>query len=85
MVICPKCNKEIDYLNSYQSGEEHSKLYIEDGEADYDFDGKGFQPDSKVNEYECPECLEVLFTSEEEAVKFLKNDWLVYEMEAEND
>ena len=36
MSLCPKCNEEIDNLNSYLKGEEKSKFYPDDnGEAEY--------------------------------------------------
>jgi len=68
MAICPKCKEEIEHLNNYVSGE---AKYIFDGES-YNQDGD-FQNNEKVNDYECPECQEVLFTDEEKAKEFLKN------------
>ncbi len=69
MSICPKCKKEIDYLNNYTSGE---NKYNFDGD-NYNQDGD-FQPDYKVNDFECPECSEILFTDEVKAIAFLKNE-----------
>jgi len=66
MSKCPKCKTEIDYLKNYQSGE---KAFYFDGD---EYDELGFYPDDRVNDYECPECNEVLFTSEEDAREFLK-------------
>lgn len=68
MSICPKCKEEIESLKNYVSGEE---LYIFDGN-NYEQDGD-FQPDNKVNDFECPECNDVLFTDEEKATNFLQN------------
>ena len=70
MVICPKCKKEIDSLNNFQSGEAHYHLWINGNSPHYE--EKEFQPDNKVNDYECPECSEVLFTDEDKAIAFLK-------------
>ena len=67
MSKCPKCNKEIDTLKNYVSGE---NCYIFDGD-NYDQVGD-LQFDEKVNDYECPKCREVLFTGEVEAILFLK-------------
>jgi predicted RNA-binding Zn-ribbon protein involved in translation (DUF1610 family) len=66
MAKCPKCNKEIIYLNNYQSGESHHRLY-----SDGEYEEREFQPNNKTNEYECPECCEVLFIDEEHAKEFI--------------
>ena len=72
MPKCPKCKKEIDYLKNYQSGENYDEFQLLNGERDYD--NKGFEPDGRVNDYECPECSEIIFIREKEAVKFLKGE-----------
>ncbi len=69
MPKCPKCGKEIDCLRNFQSGENAYDFYVEDGDTHYELDE--FQPDNNINDYECPECSETLFTDEEEARKFL--------------
>jgi len=66
MVICPKCKEEINFLLNFQSGEMR-----------YDFDGEHYEdetfiPDCSVNEYECPDCRETLFTDENKAREFLE-------------
>lgn len=66
MPKCPECKKEIEYLNSYQSGESHCRLG-NDGE----YELREFQPDGKVIDYECPECQKVLLSDEEEAMSFI--------------
>ena len=72
---CPKCNKEIDELRNIASGSMAYDYYImPDGELHIEQESNGFVDDGNVNEWWCPECEEVLFTSEEEAVKFLKNE-----------
>ena len=71
MPKCPKCKKEIECLDNYQSGENHYRVWLNGEDTDYDL--KEFQEDNQVNDYECPECGEVLFTDEDKAVKFLKN------------
>ncbi len=69
-VICPKCNKEIESLNHFQSGEMKFEC-IRDEKHGMQYEEKEFQPDDKVNEWECPECSEVLFQHEDDAKKFL--------------
>ena len=66
MPKCPECNKEIEYLNSYQSGESHYRLWNDGG-----YELREFQPDGKVNDYECPECQDILFRNEEDAMTFI--------------
>jgi len=72
MPKCPKCNSNIDYLVYYGKALEKASLFLSDSKtAEYDnWDTIGI---GTTPEYECPECNEVLFTDEEEAVKFLKN------------
>ena len=69
---CPKCKKEIDYLNNYQSGENHHSLLIIDGEHTYE--EQEFQPNGQTNDFECSECKEILFTDEDKAIEFLEGD-----------
>jgi len=72
VVKCPKCKKEIDYLNYVESGEmvwkfrilKMNKEFVEDWERDEFYsDNNGY--------FECPECGETLFFDIEEAKKFL--------------
>jgi len=69
MPRCPVCGSEIEYLKNYVKAE---KLYLYDGEK---YKEGGFYilcTDPADGNYECPKCEKVLFTSEEEAKKFLK-------------
>jgi phage FluMu protein Com len=68
-VKCPKCNKEIEGLRHFQSGENSYDCWIEGNSMEYQHDE--FEPDNGVTDYECPECHEVLATSEEAAMKIL--------------
>ena len=68
MVVCPKCKKVIDTLINWVSGE--NKYYYHD--ENYEFDE--FVANGKANDYECPECSEILFKDEKKAKKFLKGD-----------
>ncbi len=69
-MICPKCKEEIEHLNNWVSGERKYRFdgYTYEEEDQYSFG------DGKTEDYECPECSEVLFTDEEEATKFLKGE-----------
>jgi len=66
MSICPKCNHEINYLVNFSSGENRWEF---DGD---DYAESEFFSDGQVNDFECPECKETLFTEEEKAKEFLK-------------
>jgi len=75
MPKCPKCGKEIDYLRDFSPVWEEYKLTInENGVVHCEFVDGGIPMDDKDDEYECPECHEVLFTDVEDAIKFLKGD-----------
>lgn len=67
MPKCPSCHKKIDFLDNFQSG---VKVWRFDGD-NYSSTHDDFIPDDERNDYECPECFEVLFTDEEDARKFL--------------
>ena len=66
MPKCPKCGEEIDHLINVCSAWKLYRFYS-NGSYEWIDDVSG-----DVNEYECPECNEVLFTDEAEAQKFLK-------------
>ena len=71
MPKCPKCKKEIEQLRNYCQGENVYSLWLEGNDIQYDL--KDFIGRNE-NEYCCPECHEVIFTDEEEAIKFLKEN-----------
>jgi len=70
MPKCPKCGKEIEELlyYAYELNHAHFNRYGEYYNWDTLPDMKG-KPD-----YECPECGEVLFHSEEKALAFLRGE-----------
>ena len=71
--ICPKCNKDIDHLINTTTGA--LTLYMStDKQGDLQYETGEFEPDDITDEYQCPECDEVLFTKEEEAIAFLKGE-----------
>ena len=78
MSICPKCKEEIDGLENYQSGENHSNFCLArfEGRIVPDYDDEEFQANGTINHFECPKCSEILFTDEDKAISFLKNDEL---------
>ena len=72
MPRCPQCGKEIDHLiNWCRNYEEFVFSLTDDGEPDYEW--VDTSPGDE-NEYYCPHCASLLFTSEEDAVKFLRGD-----------
>ena len=71
MPICPKCHKEINGLRNIVSGNFRYDMWV-DGSDKIRYDEVDFMSDDNVNEWWCPECGEVLFISENEAEKFLK-------------
>ena len=71
MVKCPKCNKEIDYLNNWSSALIKYIFRInKEGYADYERTNSETAGES--NDWECPECDEILFYDEQNAIAFLK-------------
>ena len=69
---CPKCKKEIDYLNYYAYELTKACVSIPEGYKELDYyhwDSLGTTK-GEVN-FECPECSEVLFHTDEEAKTFL--------------
>jgi uncharacterized protein YbaR (Trm112 family) len=77
MVKCPKCKKEIDYLNYVESGEMVWKFRVLKlkNKIDVNWEQDEFYPDDSSSMYfECPKCGETLFYDIEEAKKFLMGD-----------
>ncbi len=71
MAECPKCKKELTELVNTQSGIGRWNLSLqEDGTTSYEWED--FQACDGDNYWSCPECGEVLFYNEEEAINFLK-------------
>ena len=70
MPKCPKCGKEIDHLRSFLPI--YDLTVDENGKKHYEFIEDS--PVAIKEHYTCPECRTVLFTDEEEAVKFLRGE-----------
>jgi hypothetical protein len=69
MKTCFKCNQKIDYVNEFDQGWKHFRMYVgEDGEIQYD--EVDFSVEGNI-EIACPKCHQTLFTNEEEAQKWL--------------
>ena len=72
MPKCPKCKKEIDYLTYYAYELTKATVGIPEGTDHMEYshwDSLGTTK-GEVN-FECPECSEVLFHTDEEAKTFL--------------
>lgn len=68
MPKCPKCNAEIYHLNLFERG---VMEYRFDGTT---YEGRDFipDPDGCTAEYECPECCELVASTEEGAKAILE-------------
>lgn len=70
---CPKCGAELDMLINVCEAIEAYYFYLdENGDAVYESKDAWA---GDWSEYQCPECDETLFTSEEMAKKFLEGDF----------
>jgi hypothetical protein len=69
MAKCPKCNKEIEYLEFYADQKCIFSLDYQ-GKPDYEE-----VPDFSTDvHYDCPECLEEVATEESDAIDILNGD-----------
>lgn len=72
MAICPKCNEEIDGYRTISKEYIFQECFIQGDNLYYD------PYFSEINEtwFYCPDCDNLLFSNEEEAFNFLKNETL---------
>lgn len=73
MPECPKCGKNIDTLTAIERKTTTSVFYPEslfDGKPDYGVTSIEVTEES----WNCPECGEILFSTEEEAMKFFEKE-----------
>ena len=70
---CPKCGVEIDHLRLFSRVEQRARFEL-DGAGDVHVLYEGDVPDYDDDDFECPECNEVLFHDWDEAEQFLKGD-----------
>lgn len=73
MVTCPKCGKEIDHLNQFAPAEMRFKFTMgKNGEAHSAPLGPStFEAEQ---DFECPECQELLTNDEKTALAILKGE-----------
>lgn len=71
--ICPKCNREVTSLVNVTAGVFTNNIYL-DKQGDLQYEQGEFEPNTDIDKYLCSECSEVLFTSESEAIAFLKGE-----------
>ena len=73
MPKCPKCGKEIDHLIHYGYYLMKADFRIDkDGDKVYENWYDFGDMKEGTEEYYCPECKQVLFKTEDEAIKFLR-------------
>ena len=72
MPKCPNCGTEISCLNNYCSQEHKYVFCLVDDKPEYT--EIRWYPTEHTNDYCCPECLEVIATSEDRAIRFLKGE-----------
>lgn len=68
MALCPHCNKIITHL--YSSATANSNAQIYEGEEDITYDD---EPEWELDEWECPECGEIIASDDDEAIEFMNN------------
>lgn len=73
MPKCPKCQAEINHLIDWEKcWYPHEFTLLKDG-ATPDWNTSKLEPESiGADDYDCPECLATLFSSEKKAIAFLK-------------
>ena len=72
MAVCPKCKKEIDYLDYCAVIHREGTFAIDDGFSTFDDDYVPLSESDYV--FDCPECGEELFIHSDEAEDFLQAD-----------
>lgn len=73
MTKCPECKEELEYLH-YQEYQVHYGSFGIDKDNQSWYDDM-YNGDEYVNpQWSCPECDKVLFTKEDDAVKFLNGE-----------
>jgi hypothetical protein len=71
MPKCPKCGEEVSEL--FYKVIDGGRVWLnDDGNIEYELASDTYGDEAKWLEFTCPECGEVLFTSEEDAIEFLK-------------
>lgn len=76
-IICPKCKEPLTQLKVWSKVDNFNFMSLsDDGLADWNDDcgGEVVYENETDLEYCCTKCFEVLFTKEDEALKFLKGE-----------
>lgn len=68
MAKCPECKEEIDYLRHHQTGG-----YSQDYHGDGTIENDSFEPDGECNEFECPECNNILDLNDFKEAEYFLN------------
>ena len=73
MAICPRCKKTIDHLVNWSLEWVRRSVWVENDDIEYS-EAEDWQPVDApdADQFLCPECGEVLFKDESEAVEFLR-------------
>lgn len=71
VVLCPKCNKEIDYIDNIISGMNYYPLRKTGNYGKPNFNG-----DDDICWYCCPNCHEEIASSHDDAVRLLNGETL---------
>lgn len=80
---CPKCGEGITYLYNYQKAEVRYIFEMNDeGRGHYEQDETIPCDFEEYHDYECPECLVRLASSEKDAVAFMTGEDITSEMAA---
>lgn len=70
-MICKKCKEEIKYLD-VAFVKHHSGILEIDPDGSERYEEESAIQDWEEEEYSCPDCGEILFTNDSEAIDFLK-------------
>ncbi len=75
MPVCPKCKKQVRFLERFSNEERKEKFQIgSDGHAEAIWIDTYMQDDG-IEDFECPFCDEVLFKDWDKAEAWLKQDY----------
>ena len=72
MPQCPRCHKTISHLNHYQAHEAKSEFTVNPEGDKWEVEVDSYPLDTMMDDWECPQCGESLFMTEEDAISFLQ-------------
>lgn len=73
MARCPLCAHEIDHLTHASLEWNYYRMWLEDGNVEYEQEDAEPVPVNQ-NNWQCPECLEVVAVTEGQAITILKGE-----------